>query len=325
MQLSSYMEQLSNGQLDLNDFLQQIKGCWKILKDDDIFFNLSAQHFGVPIKNATDRDAVKKIFYQNLERIESLSDYDQEAAFGITFVTFMDSAEFIRTYLMKNILADELSLGETENVQGNLTNAINPIVNQGQCGSCWSFATAVTMETSYYQKNKKLLKLSEQQFVNCDKQDSGCNGGWMSSAYTYAKGTGIAQQSTNPYVAKEQKCTAPAGTTVKVQSYTQLGAKNPNAIINALNNGYAVAIALDASTSQFMYYTGGILTNASVCSGNNMNHAVNIIGYGTANNTPYWIVRNSWGTGWGEKGYVRIKRGINYCSMEAAPFTVNIA
>uniref|UniRef100_A0AC34R2H7 Peptidase C1A papain C-terminal domain-containing protein n=1 Tax=Panagrolaimus sp. JU765 TaxID=591449 RepID=A0AC34R2H7_9BILA len=69
-----------------------------------------------------------------------------------------------------------------------------------------------------------------------------------------------------------------------------------------------------------MSYTGGILTNKNDCTTTAVDHAVVVVGYGVANNIPYWIVRNSWGTSWGEQGYVRIQRGINYCNMETYPF-----
>ncbi|KAE9549193.1 hypothetical protein FO519_007588, partial [Halicephalobus sp. NKZ332] len=239
------------------------------------------------------------------------------------------------SYLMKPTSVDDLPTGPTQRFGNNrrkraitsvdlrTKNAVAPIRNQKSCGSCWSFATISTMETSNFKKTGKLLDLSEQQFINCDRNDKGCNGGWMETAYNYAKTTGIAQESTNPYQARQTTCTTPTGTTVKVASYTRLQSKDTTSMMNALNQGYSLAIAMRSGTREFMYYTGGILDDPTDCPDSSIDHAVVVVGYGTANNVPYWIIRNSWGTGWGESGYVRIKRGINYCNMESYPFFVN--
>lgn len=164
------------------------------------------------------------------------------------------------------------------------------------------------------------MDLSEQQFINCDKEDDGCDGGWFTSAYDYAKNHGIPLESTNPYKGKEKHCTKASGTVVQVTNFTQLQERDISSIMNALNEGYSVAAALQAGTHAFMYYKSGILSDARECEEDYIDHAVVIIGYGTQNNIDYWIVRNSWGKDWGEAGYVRIQREINYCNLENYPF-----
>lgn len=146
----------------------------------------------------------------------------------------------------------------------------------------------------------------------------------MSSAYTFAKTNGIPQESTNTYQAKKGTCKSPTGTVVKVANYTQLKAKDTTSMMNALDQGYTLAVAMRAGISEVMYYRSGILDDATDCTDNTVDHGVNIVGYGTSNNIPYWIMRNSWGTSWGESGYARIKRGINYCNIESYPFFANV-
>uniref|UniRef100_A0AC34Q3U1 Peptidase C1A papain C-terminal domain-containing protein n=1 Tax=Panagrolaimus sp. JU765 TaxID=591449 RepID=A0AC34Q3U1_9BILA len=181
------------------------------------------------------------------------------------------------------------------------------------------------METANFKKTGRLVDLSEQQLINCDTSDFGCNGGWFPNAYTYAKTKGLSSETTNPYKAAVGTCTTTSGTVVKVANYTQIKPRDTTSIKNALSQGYSVAAALEAGTYSFMYYTGGILSDAFDCSGDSIDHAIVIIGYGTANGIDYWIVRNTWGTSWGESGYVRIKRNINYCNLETYPFFPVIA
>lgn len=145
----------------------------------------------------------------------------------------------------------------------------------------------------------------------------------MATAYTYAKTNGLPTESNTPYSAKSATCSTARGTTVKVSNYTQLAPKDTFSMMDAIDEGYSISIALKSGTYDFMYYNGGILDDADDCTDSTVDHAVVIVGYGTADGVPYWIVRNTWGTGWGESGYVRIKRGINYCNMEMFPFIVD--
>ncbi|KAE9548791.1 hypothetical protein FO519_007992 [Halicephalobus sp. NKZ332] len=334
--LNNLKDRVINGELHPNVYFQQTQGCPNnIDENDDSFFDAAAKHFNVHPTNANDRANKKRTFYKNLRTAQGLNSKNSHATFGITHFTFIDPEEAKQDYFMKPMTPEDIPAGNlqrfgnsrrkraTTSVDLRNQNAVNPIKDQGNCGSCWSFATVATMEIAHFQKTGSLLVLAEQQLLNCDKYDNACNGGWVGNAYTYAENTGIAQNSTDPYVAEQENCTAPVGTAVGVQNYTQFMPNDTTSMMNALDQGYAVAISLNSSTSEFMYYTGGILTNADDCSGDGIDHAITVIGYDTANDTDYWIIRNSWGTWWGEEGYVRIKRGINYCNMEVYPFIVN--
>lgn len=90
-------------------------------------------------------------------------------------------------------------------------------------------------------------------------------------------------------------------------------------MMNVLEQGYSLAIPMHASAPEFMQYKGGILEDPTDCPDNSINHIVAIVGYGSENSIPYWILRNSWGTDWGEDGYARIRRGVNYCNVEYFP------
>ena len=111
--------------------------------------------------------------------------------------------------------------------------AVNPIQDQGQCGSCWAFSSVAAMEGAHAIKTGTLLKLSEQQFVDCDKRSSGCNGGLEIWAFNYAKTHAITTEAAYPYTAKDGTCKSTSGS-VSVSSYTQVTPKSNPALTAAI-------------------------------------------------------------------------------------------
>ena len=187
--------------------------------------------------------------------------------------------------------------------------AVTPVKNQGQCGSCWSFSATGSMEGRYQIKNGNLVSLSEQQLVDCSTAEGnmGCNGGLMDYAFEYAEKTALDLESQYPYHGRQSTCSVPATGTAKVVSYADVTPKSPTALQAAVAQG-PVSVAIDAAGLAFQLYHGGIIKR--FC-GTSLDHGVLAVGYGTDNGTDYWLVKNSWGAGWGEKGYVRIKRDMS--------------
>jgi len=188
---------------------------------------------------------------------------------------------------------------------------VNPIQNQGNCGSCWAFSAAAVMESAHAIFHSTLYKLSEQNFVSCSGSygNNGCNGGFYSNAWNYAKANKVESEANYPYTSGSSGVTGSCKYNSSlgiggVSSWTACGTT-----ISAMKTCVAQqpnSVSIDASTSYFQSYTSGILTNAASC-GTTLDHAVAIVGYGANSaGTEYWNVRNSWGTGWGNKGYVWI-------------------
>jgi len=188
--------------------------------------------------------------------------------------------------------------------------AVTSVKNQGQCGSCWTFSATGALEGAYYLSSGTLEDLSMQQIVDCDTGGNGCSGGLMDQAFTWIKSNGgLCSLDSYPYTSSggtagtcESSCSVVSGT--KVDSYTDVDSTE-TALMAAVSK-QPVSIAIEADQSSFQFYSSGVLT--STC-GNNLDHGVLLVGYGEDSGTKYWKVKNSWGTGWGEEGYIRLERG----------------
>eukprot|EP01102_Stenamoeba_stenopodia_P014561 TRINITY_DN484_c0_g1_i1.p1 TRINITY_DN484_c0_g1~~TRINITY_DN484_c0_g1_i1.p1 ORF type:complete len:557 (-),score=116.63 TRINITY_DN484_c0_g1_i1:81-1751(-) len=200
-------------------------------------------------------------------------------------------------------------------------NAVSKVKDQGSCGSCWTFGTTGTIEGAWALSTGSLVTLSEQQIVDCawGYYAQGCAGGFTSFALQWIiNNDGIATEDQYPYLAQDGYCNATDhSSNVTISGYVNVTATE-DALQNAVGTVGPVAIAIDASLETFRFYSSGIYDDPNCQNGlDDLDHEVLAIGYGVdANNRPYWLVKNSWSTYWGDNGYIYMARNAsNLCGV----------
>jgi len=260
-----------------------------------------------------------KVFAQSLALVNKHNSEGHTYTIGLNQFSHLTLEEF----LVKNTglkvpekqERNEVVLEGTPN-QGNVDwrtkGAVNPVKNQGNCGSCWAFSATSSIESIWFISGHTLANLAEQQLVDCSANwgNQGCNGGWMDYAFKYVIDTKGQDATANyPYTAQVGTCKSAQYTPVAtIKSYNDIPQGNCAQLLTAItNNPVSVAIAVN---SKFQAYTGGVYSDTTC--GTGLNHGVTAIGYGTdtQTNLPYWLVRNSWGASWGEQGYIRMNRNV---------------
>jgi KDEL-tailed cysteine endopeptidase len=186
---------------------------------------------------------------------------------------------------------------------------VAPVKDQKQCGSCWAFSAIAALEGLYAQKNGNLQTFSEQQLVDCSRPQGnlGCNGGLMDSAFKYVKQHGIQTEDQYPYTARDGKChdSSPAPS-FTINGYKDVPQNDNDQLAAAVAQG-VISVAIEADTEVFQFYNSGVIDSADC--GTQLDHGVVVVGFGTTDTgIDYWLVRNSWGSIWGDNGYVKILR-----------------
>jgi KDEL-tailed cysteine endopeptidase len=192
--------------------------------------------------------------------------------------------------------------------------AVTPVKNEGQCGSSYAFAAVAAVEGAHKIMTGQLVTLSEQEVVDCSHAagNQGCNGGWPELTLTFIQEHGLTSESQYPYTARDGVCRT-ATPVVRINGWHAV-AVTEAALLAAVAKQPVVAV-VDASGA-FQSYRGGVLTSMM---GSQGNHCVTIVGYGTYGSTPYWLAKNSWGTTWGESGYIRMARTPGRVLTAVAP------
>lgn len=197
----------------------------------------------------------------------------------------------------------------------------NPVRNQARCGSCWAFGAAEALEDRWCLATGEHLNMSTQDMVSCDRGNMGCNGGYLSRAWSYLKNSGDVEESCWAYVSGDghvpacaKKCDAGSGLEWNSDKHYCKDTVNKRTVASIqqeiyengpMETGFMVY-------QDFMSYRGGIYKHTT--GGFMGGHAVEIVGWGQEGSDKYWICKNSWGTSWGEQGFFRIafnQVGIN--------------
>ncbi|KAK9164756.1 hypothetical protein Syun_005658 [Stephania yunnanensis] len=263
-----------------------------------------------------------EVFKDNLEHIDETNKRVSSYWLGLNEFADLSHEEFKERYLG---LTADLSNSRSEgtpsprefryrdvevpkSVDWRKKGAVTHVKNQGGCGSCWAFSTVAAVEGINQIVTGNLTTLSEQELIDCDKHNNGCNGGLMDYAFAFivSKG-GLHKEDDYPYIMAEGTCEEKKAEldTVTISGYQDVPEDDEESLLKALSR-QPLSVAIEASGRDFQFYSGGVFNGRC---GTELDHGVTAVGYGTAKGgMDYIIVKNSWGPRWGEKGYIRMKR-----------------
>lgn len=191
--------------------------------------------------------------------------------------------------------------------------AVTAVKNQGACGACYTFAANAALEGMSKLSTGQITPLSEQMLLDCAQGTGnlGCNGGNMEVTYSWIlnNGGGVNTLASYPWSGVQSSCRySPSANGAVMKSYRR--ASSEAGLLTLAANG-PVAVGINASPRSFAYYSSGTLIDSS-CTSSGINHAVTVVGWGTdASGNAYWLIKNSWGTSWGQGGYAQVGRNYN--------------
>uniref|UniRef100_A0A8D8V0S7 Cysteine proteinase CG12163 n=1 Tax=Cacopsylla melanoneura TaxID=428564 RepID=A0A8D8V0S7_9HEMI len=285
-------------------------------------------------------------FIANVDLVEDISNDDRGTArYGINKFSDLSAEELQQRTGLNWMGINKDHFGSSFREENNSTERINwkitepeyldwrdkgvmsKVKSQGECGCCWAFSSVGVVEAMNAIARNDLVELSVQQLVDCDKSNDGCHGGLMDTAFDYIiKSGGVESEADYPYLGylSEDGCQVKEGNKKKkygMEKYTRIPQGGEEAMKKWLAQHGPLSVGINARG--IFFYTGGIIALSEVgCYPKAQNHAVIVVGYGEESvgdrfgkTIPYWIVRNTWGEDWGEKGYFRIKRGNNICGI----------
>lgn len=305
---------------------------------DKMFEKFKSQHNK---KYESDKEHAKRkdIFQQNLRFINSKN------RAGLTYTLKVNHLADLTDVELKVLRGRRHSGVQNDGLPFNLTaepgsipsskdwridGAVTPVKDQAVCGSCWSFGTTGTIEGAFFLKTKHLVRLSQQELVDCSwgEGNNGCDGGEDFRAYNWIMSNGglTSEDNYGQYLAIDGKCKSrTVDPVVKLKGYVNVTSGSEDALKIAIIKAGPISVAIDASHKSLSFYANGVYYEPKCKSDpDSLDHAVLAVGYGELHGKPYWLIKNSWSTYWGNDGYVLISSENNHCGVTTSPTYVII-
>lgn len=261
------------------------------------------------------------IYAMNMKKIEEHNAQDKSFTMAENKFTDLTFEEFKNKYLSSQILHNKRTFVNEGVIEKGHKDwlkegKVTKVKDQSACGSCWAFSTTGSLESAYAIFKNKKIEASEQELVDCsgDYGNYGCNGGLMTNAFDYIKEHKISTEKDYTYTAYHGTCKADKyKTKYTVKGYSIIKPVDVTGLVKGLDK-QPVSVAIEVQ-DDFMHYHSGIYTNDDCGSG--LNHGVLAVAYYTDVKTPYFVVKNSWGADWGDKGYIKmaVGKGSGTCGI----------
>eukprot|EP01022_Parablepharisma_sp_SALTPOND_P028565 TRINITY_DN71159_c0_g1_i1.p2 TRINITY_DN71159_c0_g1~~TRINITY_DN71159_c0_g1_i1.p2 ORF type:complete len:423 (+),score=34.69 TRINITY_DN71159_c0_g1_i1:4925-6193(+) len=309
-------------------------------------FRKFVDEYGKTYASADETEKRKAIFASNYKRINEFNRKNSQVTLGVNQFADLTDEEFEQLYLQhpptneQCTVAHELikknppkqkAKSDPIDINWVREGKVLPVKDQGNCGSCWTFAATSVIESIYAirENPQNLVRFAEQQLVDCCRsglaeecsESNGCRGGMVGQAFQYAANKGVTKSVDYPYHATDETCKYDSSKVVfKLDGYVNITAGDVDEMEKALTTR-TFAVGVSAGYFAFRFYKKGVLNTG--CPEGPINHGVVVVGAGTEDNLDYWLVRNSWGGNWGLEGYIKIaRRGpqpLGYCGISACP------
>ncbi|KAL6053208.1 Cathepsin K [Balamuthia mandrillaris] len=227
----------------------------------------------------------------------------------------------LRLPQLKPAKESKIMSGLPPSVDWRAKGIVTGVKNQLKCASAWAFAAVGAVESAYARVNNLLQTLSEQHVVDCGEKygSKGCRGGTPLNAFEFARDRGILRQLTYPYNGTQAECAYPKSSVVTtIDAFEEIPMGSEATLTRVVASVGPVAVGIDATNRAFQFYRSGIFRDYN-CARNTPSHAMLLVGYGSDADKDYWILKNSFGTEWGDGGYFYLSRNEdNMCGIASA-------
>ncbi|CAH1100333.1 unnamed protein product [Psylliodes chrysocephalus] len=302
------------------------------LNDHEEWMHFKQNH-GKMYKDRVEENFRFSVFQDNLRKIEEHNEkFDQGLStfkMGMNLFGDLTAEEFLERQKLSKRNIPSIS-PKTENVEGKYDDdvpdtvnwvekgAVTEVKNQGDCSSCWSFSTTGATEAAYFIKTGELIPLSQQNLVDCARDHCyGCSGCWMDRAMEYVEKNGIMKDGDYPYKGQtDEACLFNVSeSVVKTKGHVFVVTGDEDDLKKAVAR-QPVTVAINTDYS-FQFYQTGIFDNPNCKKDKaHLDHSILIVGYDTLEGVDVWLAKNSYGTSWGQKGYVWLSRNKdNQCGV----------